>query len=233
MTRLVDHLLVLLLVLVVPVATARGYRAFVRDVQGGDATARLREYRHTLVLEWSLCLIVMVWWWLAARSPAALGLVLPDGARTLAGLGITVLVLALMVRQWRTIGRLEGAALDPLRAQMASVIDLIPHTETEFRWVQRVAVTAGICEEVLYRGFLIWYLQHFVPGWAAAIAGGAVFGLGHWYQGAAGVVKTGITGVLAGLLFTGTGSLLWPIILHTAVDLQGGAIGRRLVTPVG
>lgn len=231
MIRPFDHLLVLLLVLVVPVAAARGYRAFVRAVRGGDADARLREYRHTIGLEWALCLLVLGWWWLAGRSLATLGAALPPGARTLAGLGITVVMLALMVRQWRTVRRLEGAKLDPLRAQMAAVIDLIPHSASEYRWFQRVAVTAGICEEVLYRGFLIWYLQHAMPGWAAAIAGGAVFGLAHGYQGAAGILKTGVTGILAGLLFTGTGSLLWPVILHAAVDLQGGAIGRRLLAP--
>jgi hypothetical protein len=34
---------------------------------------------------------------------------------------------------------------------------------------------------------------------------------------------------MAGLLFALTGSLLWPVVLHVALDLQGGAIMRHVV----
>ncbi len=51
------------------------------------------------------------------------------------------------------------------------------------------------------------------------------FGLGHLYQGAAGVVKTGVSGLLAGLLYLLTGSLWIPMLLHAAVDLHAGALG--------
>ena len=35
--------------------------------------------------------------------------------------------------------------------------------------------------------------------------------------------------LVAAVLYVATGSLLWPIVLHAAVDLQGGAIGRRVL----
>jgi membrane protease YdiL (CAAX protease family) len=228
MTGVIDHLLVVVLMVGAPAWGAVAYRAFVREVREGKEGARLREYRATIILEWTFCLGLLIWWWWLGRDMSLLGLALPTGARSFAGLGLTLLVLAFLAYQWRAVTKLEGQALDPLRAQMAPVLEMLPHTDTEYRWFRGLAVTAGVCEEVLYRGFLIWYLAHWMPLWVAAIVGGAAFGLAHFYQGGAGVVKTGVTGVIAGLLFALTGSLLWPVILHAAVDLQGGAIARNV-----
>jgi len=146
------------------------------------------------------------------------------------GTYVTALALGLVLVQWRAVLRLEGDALAPLRKQMEVAVGLMPHTATEYRWWRAIAITAGVCEEVLYRGFLMWFLGHWMSPWLAAIVGGAAFGVGHLYQGPTGMLKTGVTGTLMGLLYAGTGSLLWPIILHAAVDLQGGAMARRVLT---
>ena len=61
----------------------------------------------------------------------------------------------------------------------------------------------------------------------------AGFGLAHWYQGRVGVLKTGLLGGLMATFYLGTGSLLWPAILHVAIDLQGGAVGRRVLQDPG
>ena len=54
----------------------------------------------------------------------------------------------------------------------------------------------------------------------------------HIYQGISGAIRAGVIGLFASLLYVGTGSLLWPTILHIAIDLQGGAVARRaLVMP--
>jgi len=86
-----------------------------------------------------------------------------------------------------------------------------------------MSVTAGICEEFYYRGFLFAYLAGLltgVPAGAVIVLAGLVFGLGHLYQGAAGVIKTGTVGALLGLLYWMTGSLWAPMLLHTVVDLS-------------
>ena len=73
------------------------------------------------------------------------------------------------------------------------------------------------------------YLAHWMPVWPAAVVGAVAFGLAHWYQGTAGVLKTGATGLIMGLLYVASGSILWPAIVHAAVDLQGGAAGRKVL----
>lgn len=228
MTAFPDHLIAFFYIVVAPFWAVRDYRALVRKIQAGDSQARLRGFQWNTVSGWSFTLVLLAWWLLAGRSLAELGFALPPGVRTIAGLVLTALGLAFLAQQWWALTKMDGKTLADLRAQAASVADLLPRTAIERRWWKAVSVTAGICEEIIFRGFLIWYFGHWMSPWVAAIVVAAAFGVGHLYQGVAGVLKTGINGLLMGLLFVGTGSLLWPIILHTAVDLQGGAAAKRL-----
>ncbi len=98
-----------------------------------------------------------------------------------------------------------------------------PVTWTERRWFSFVCVTAGICEEVLFRGFLLHYLN--AGPWAlnltlALVLAGVIFGLQHLYQGPAGAASTAVMALLFSLLFLLTGNLMLPIILHAVTDLR-------------
>ena len=230
MTSLPDHLIAAFLLFVAPAWGAWEYRRFVREARAGKENARVKNFRWTVVNEWVFVLLLLVWWMLAGRSLSALGFDLPPGIRTISGLVLTALGLLVLALQWRAMQRLDVKGLDALKAQAASVIDMLPRTALEYRWFQAVSVTAGICEELVFRGFMVWYLAHWMSPWLAAIVAAVGFGAAHFYQGLAGVVKTGITGLIMGLLFVGSGSLLWPMILHAAVDLQGGAAGRVLTS---
>ena len=98
-----------------------------------------------------------------------------------------------------------------------------PATWTERRWWVLLCITAGVCEETLYRGFLLHYL-HVFP-WTlnltlALLVSSVIFGLAHLYGGISGVIGSAIAGFIFGLLFILTGSLLLPMILHAALDLR-------------
>ncbi len=98
-----------------------------------------------------------------------------------------------------------------------------PRTWTERRWFAFVCITAGICEESLYRGFLLHYL-HVLPLslnlTLALIIAAVIFGLAHLYQGLGGVAVTTLFGFLMSVLFLLTGNLLLPMIFHAATDLR-------------
>lgn len=100
---------------------------------------------------------------------------------------------------------------------------LVPSTLEERRWWWLVCITAGICEEFVYRGFLLHYLRvvpfHLSLTWALVVAA-IIFGIGHLYQGIAGGVQTAILGFVFGGIFVMTGSLLIPIVLHAVMDLR-------------
>jgi membrane protease YdiL (CAAX protease family) len=101
---------------------------------------------------------------------------------------------------------------------------LLPETAAERFAFVLLSLTAGICEESLYRGFLIRYLHDFAPALPLLLtvaAAALLFGLAHLYQGRAALFRTGIAGLAFGLLFVVTGSLIPCILLHALIDLQG------------
>jgi len=119
-------------------------------------------------------------------------------------------------------------------AALKSFSYFLPGTWTERHWWVFVSITAGVCEEILFRGFLLRYL-HVFP-WAlsltlALLISSVIFGVHHIYQGAAGVAGSAIVGILFGLLFMMTGNLLLPIILHGVMDLRMLAILRPPTDP--
>lgn len=86
---------------------------------------------------------------------------------------------------------------------------------------------AAFIEEMAYRGYLLNRFKDFFRasriGWAlATLASSILFGLGHTYQGANGVLDTFISAcMMAGLYFLGKRNLWLPIIVHGAKDTIG------------
>jgi membrane protease YdiL (CAAX protease family) len=105
----------------------------------------------------------------------------------------------------------------------AATLALLPRTAAERRLFTVVGLTAGICEEWLYRGFFLAVVAAVagdLPTWVLVGLAAVAFGLAHAYQGRAGVVLTGLLGGVMAALYLGTGSLLLPVLLHAAIDLR-------------
>jgi membrane protease YdiL (CAAX protease family) len=99
---------------------------------------------------------------------------------------------------------------------------LVPATRAERRWAWAVSISAGICEELVFRGLLI--MAGIAAGWppiVAALANSVLFGLTHLYQGWLGILLTTALGLAMTYFVLPTGSLLFPIVLHILIDLRG------------
>lgn len=99
---------------------------------------------------------------------------------------------------------------------------LIPVTTHERLIWAAVAASAGICEEVVFRGWLLSALhgQLGLNGAALVCVAAAFFGLAHAYQRTTGVILTALAGAFFCALYVATGSLLVPIVLHILVDAR-------------
>ena len=99
---------------------------------------------------------------------------------------------------------------------------LVPATTRERLLWAAVAISAGVCEEIVFRGWLLATLHGIagLNGTELIVAAALIFGLGHAYQGITGVVLTGLAGAFFCVLYLSTGSLLTPILVHAAIDLR-------------
>jgi len=206
------------LVFVQPLAGRRRYTALVARV-AKDPAARLRHYRRGMVGEWTSVALVGVIGLLAGRTATSIGFQSPNDpsytVQLLAEVAGLLVVTTLFMRRPRL--------LDPLRRQARGFLALLPRTRQERLTFAVLAVTAGVCEEVVFRGFGIAYVRFLWPdaadGWIVLITS-VCFGLAHLYQGLRGVVLTGLVGVVFASLTLTTGSLLPAIAVHAMVDLR-------------
>ncbi|WP_046175707.1 CPBP family intramembrane glutamic endopeptidase [Domibacillus indicus] len=102
--------------------------------------------------------------------------------------------------------------------------DILPVTKKDKTVWTYVSWTAGITEEIIYRGFLIFALPLLFPSlstWAVLLVSAVLFGLAHTYQGAANVVKTAIFGLFFAVLYIGLDSVIPLILLHFFIDYIG------------
>ena len=132
---------------------------------------------------------------------------------------LTLLPVAIVIRKKIKKEPRKYSSADALK----SLDYFFPATWTERRWWVFVCITAGICEETLFRGFLLHYLHVFpltLNLTVALLISSAIFGLNHLYGGASGVVSSAVAGFLLGLLFLLTGNLLLPMVFHAAMDLR-------------
>lgn len=115
----------------------------------------------------------------------------------------------------------------------AAMLHLLPNSRHEFLLFTVVlSVSAGVCEELIFR----WYLYEFLQThnhWLAAIFGSSLlFGLWHIYLGWQHVLRaTIIGGVLCGI-YLYFESILVVMLLHILMDVYSGSIAyyaRRLL----
>ena len=99
--------------------------------------------------------------------------------------------------------------------------ELLPVTKREKKVWSYVSLTAGVTEEIIYRGFLIFAIAYLFPNtsiWIVMLGASLLFGLAHTYQGFGNVIRTTIIGYFFSILYIGLGSILPIIVLHFLID---------------
>ncbi len=189
-----------------------------RDVPG----ERARYYRSAIVTWWALAALWVVALALANVSFVERELGAPRSSTPTRD-GVVALAFAAALFVPLAFARWRRSAF----GQLGDVRALLPHDARERRWFFALSLTAGGCEEALYRSFAVAMVQRFLPSapwWAYFVAGSVPFGLGHLYQGKRGVVLTTLLGLWFTALYLGFRSL-WPAIgAHAPVDVRAGAL---------
>jgi len=100
------------------------------------------------------------------------------------------------------------------------VLAMLPHTLFQFLGWFLVSLTAGICEEVIFRGYLLQQLIAWTRRPILSIlATGALFGCLHLYEGLAAIVPLAALGILFGFVVRQMkGDLRAVIVAHTLQD---------------
>ncbi len=225
----IDHLFIVLLVAVFPVFDFFVMRRYAARIDSGETDLKAKLYRKVLVEEWLAVGVLVGTWAFLGRPARELGLVPQWGWEMAVGSGVAAAICVAVTLQWKAIqSSPENQA--KVHEQIAGLSFLLPTTPDQRRAYDWMAVTAGVCEEVLFRGFVMAYLMAALPVsvWTAALASAAVFGIAHTYQGLSGIVRTALLGLVVALLYAGTGSIWASVIVHAVIDLTSGRVMSSL-----
>jgi membrane protease YdiL (CAAX protease family) len=228
-----DHVLVALLALLLPLLGARDYRWVTARLAAGEAGVRARVYRRAIVNLIVGAVVVLALWSLSGRPLERLMSLewLPTGWWTGVAWSAVLLACVLLVAQVTAVWGNE-AGLSSLKKQMAPVEGYLPHTPLELKLFLAVSLAAGVCEEIVYRGYLLAYFDSLAGPAGAVLASTFIFGLGHAYQGAAGIMRTGVMGLLFAGAYMATGNLVAPVLVHAVNDAASGVLAYLALRPV-
>jgi len=194
---------------------------FLRRSQANPGRARLWLWSGWMIMLWTLVVAGAALWLFEARAWSALRLIVPRGWRLW---GAVALVLMVAISYARTVARITRSKSPRIKMGHPYVEKLAPHTQSELSWWVAMSLSAGFCEEFVFRGYLIWAFQPLLGLVGAALFSVVVFAMAHAYQGAKGILATGIVGGLLTLVVLVSGSLFPAIVLHAVVDIGSGLV---------
>ena len=185
---------------------------------------RVRFYLITLFFEWLLFVLVVAG---VRRSGVSVFLVLGDHwhsfRQVLRDIGIAVgfwIVAAMLL--WIFGWLLHIAAL-------GRNVSMLPQRGIELIFWIALSVTAGICEETIFRGYLqrqFMALTKSAP--AGILLSAATFGAAHAYQGFRMMILIALYGAMFGILAYWRGSVRPGMIAHAWQDSLNGVVAVLL-----
>jgi len=193
------------------------------EVTGRD---RRKLYLFTILFQWALA--AAVGWRALARGIrwSELGVASIASPSLLAAtIGGAILVA---VGHWANVRRMAGSEQPNVLRLRALGERLFPRTGRELALFTALAATAGLCEEFLFRGFMMAaLLRAGLASWLVVVVSSAMFGVAHLYQGKGGSIGTAILGTAFALVRLAYGNLLPAVAWHTTLDVVAGIAGTR------
>lgn len=219
-----DHIIVVIFVIAYPVWS--GYRF--RQVKHRSKRREVA-YMESAAGQWGLVALVLLYMLIVGRDMAEIGLSMHlDWKMAIALMATGAIVVFFCYQGWLLTKSTE--AQHKVRQQVRRISPIIPRNFRQLAGFILLAITAGICEEILFRGFLINYLNMYTNIYSAALVSSIVFGIAHAYQGPRGILQGMIAGIVFAGLYLFSGSLLAPIVLHAIVDIHGGWAGYYVIS---
>jgi membrane protease YdiL (CAAX protease family) len=172
----------------------------------------------TISRDLGLATLIAFFLWRNAETKDRIGLHLHGGLKNVilgAALFVVVLLASLYLEQW-----LHAAGFSTRSAPTPAF--LTARGSAEFVLAILLVGVVALTEEIIFRGYLILRLKTVTGSSVLAVAlSSVIFCLGHGYEGTAGVVTVGFTGLAYALVYVWTESLTAPIVMHFLQDIVG------------
>jgi membrane protease YdiL (CAAX protease family) len=230
--NIIDHILVFVIGILLPLRSMKAQKMLKKMHFSPVMKSRL--YIGNSISLWVMALLLAGANWLMGRHPIEFGLSWPPEKMNDYAL-------------WSLLGFILLYGADLLyetafpKSRKKTVKDwqenipFLPASFSEFTKFIPLAITAGVCEEFIFRGYFISYFYNLLGKdhvYLAIFIPTLIFALVHQYQGRKAMVKIFFMAVFFGLIYYYTGSLWQVMLIHFLVDLIGGFAAWRLLKDI-
>ncbi|MDX1680328.1 MAG: CPBP family intramembrane glutamic endopeptidase [Akkermansiaceae bacterium] len=226
--HLTDHFLFIGLGVVVPLLTALSHQP--HDQRPTSPEQRRKLYANVMQGLWFLAAVVLVLWWWQDRPFSHLGLRWTPASLGPWSIGSAVVAL-LAYGLHLTFSMLSKSGRKSIEDQISSMeVSIVPRDLRTFLHFIPLALSAAICEEIIFRGYLIGYLLSLLGEQPAAEALAIMipaicFTLGHIYQSRKAMIQILVLSIFYGVFYLLTGSIYLLILVHFLYNLMSGITG--------
>lgn len=226
-------IIIVFLLLYEPIIGYYYFQKFKKSVEVNN-NERIKYYTNTIIGLWIPTIFILLLVNITDLTLKQIGLTIPrinieilGPWVTYIGLGIGFLYLIIVLYYaigYKFSNKIKQQLLNKKKEEWnkSEVSPIFPVTKKEKKLWTYVSLTAGITEEIIYRGFLIFALEYLFPNLSIMIIiliSSIIFGLAHTYQGfVMGVLRTTIFGVVFSVLYISLGSIIPLILFHFLLD---------------
>jgi membrane protease YdiL (CAAX protease family) len=209
-----------IVLVVLAAVTLLAKRSYGTSTAGQDRHGGTSLYLSVIFFEWALFYLVYA----GTRKRIPLRELIGLRWQTRGAFIRTVLITIGFWFVWEGSDRAMHHLLGP--SDVRNVRSLLPRTTLEiFLWIL-VSISAGVCEEFVFRGYLQRQFAAMTRVPAALVLQAVVFGVSHGYQGWKQVVIISVLGMLFGLLAHWRKSLVPGMAAHAWADIYSGLLSR-------
>lgn len=187
-----------------------------------DDKYRLTDYKQTLFIFWVLTLLILINYF-TYKQPALN--FYPKV--TLINIGLTILILAFSYFQYTTT-KVSADSANAAKEKLKDVYHYLPKTYKELKWFLFLSVSAGICEEIMFRLFFFEFLKGNTNLILAFVLTNIIFAITHIGSGKNNLISSFILGLLFSAIYYFTDNIWIAIILHISIDINAGILGYRI-----
>jgi membrane protease YdiL (CAAX protease family) len=221
----VDHIVAFAFCIALPLYAAR------QRIKGTSVIYFTSEQKKQIYISGSFSLFIMgavvvSVWLIFRRALPDLGLTQPANFQSWWWL-VVIFILVYLADIIITLSSKKGMekSIDDFKKRTP----FLPTKTSELPEYLLMCFSAGVFEEIVYRGYLINYCWYLFEGYnyqqmIAVVLPALAFSIAHFYQGAKAVLKIFFLAVFFGYLLIYSGSLLIVMILHFLVDAVGGLL---------
>lgn len=214
--------LVLLAGIVYPMSILMSYKKVNENILRDDKY-RLSDYKHTLLLFWIQTFFILINY-VAFKTP----IINFYPKFTSLNLWLIVLIVGFAIVQHRLTNKVKNHQVNNLKEHLKDIYYYLPKTRKELQWFIFLSVSAGFCEEIIFRVFLFEFLKSYSSIIFAFITTNLIFAITHIGSGIKNTVSSFILGLLFQIIIYLTENIWAAILLHIIIDINIGILGYKI-----